>query len=129
MGSVTPSASPKPLAKAVFPAPMSPASTIRSPRRVNPARHAAMADVVASESERRCNMAVDDARGSRLRVQPVDTPGNTAHPLVADRAESIGPIGCRDRVAALGADQHGLVADRNGVVPAVDHRLIHRDDT
>src|SRR6185369_17203369 len=126
MGSVTPSASPKPLANAVLPVPMSPASTMRSPRRVNPARHAAMADVVASESERRCNMTVDDARGSRLRVPPVDAPGDAAHHFVADRAEAVGPVGRLDRVTGLAADQHGLVADRDFVVTAVDHHLIHR---
>ena len=81
-------------------------------RRAKPASDAAMADVVASESERRCNMAADDARGSRRGVPPVDARRDPADDLVADRAEPVGPLGGRDRFVALRADQHRLVADR-----------------
>ena len=49
IGSVTPSARPKPWANAVLPAPISPASTITSPARPSPAMAAAIAWVASSD--------------------------------------------------------------------------------
>src|SRR3954466_12256893 len=102
---------------------------MRSPRRANPAMPAAIAYVVASESERRCNMTADDVRGSGPGVPPLDAGRDAAHHLVADRPEPIGPLRCPDRLAALRTDQNGLVVDRNRVITAVHHQLIHGDDT
>src|SRR5690606_25391836 len=129
-----PRARPKPCAKAVLPAPISPANTMMSPVRARPATAAATAWVPASESTRSTSTGSDATSetapdvGASGHVDAGDPRADRAHDLVADRAEPVGPVLGADLLVALAAQQHDLVADRDRQIADVDHQLVHRDD-
>src|SRR5665811_1308381 len=62
-------------------------------------------------------------------VVPRDPGGDPAHDLVADGVQALGPLLGADAIVALSAQEHDLVANRNLIVTAVHHELVHGDHT
>jgi hypothetical protein len=116
IASVMPSARPNPCAKAVLPAPISPASTMMSPARASLAIAAAIAWVWTRASRRAATWRLrcydpDPVRRSRHPRDPWPDP---AHDLVPDRPEPFGPVLGSDPLAGLSPEEHHLVAHRDG---------------